>query len=192
MQRDKLRWAERTHKARRRIPNRHRETRMTSSGRESSVTKPHETAAGRVEAIWLKRAHRGPMDAVTEATLISGQGLDGNVDRSRRRQVTLLEHEAWSQCMSELNGSIAPVCRRANILLRGVTLYQTRGRVLRIGAARLVIGGELTPCERMDEALPGLQAVMRQNWRGGVFAQVTDGGVIRVGDAVEWELVPSR
>jgi len=43
----------------------------------------------------------------------------------------------------------------------------------------------------MDEALPGLQARMRQNWRGGVFAQVTDGGVIRIGDAVEWELEPT-
>jgi len=43
----------------------------------------------------------------------------------------------------------------------------------------------------MDEALPGLQARMRQNWRGGVFAQVTDGGVIRVGDAVKWELEPT-
>lgn len=150
-----------------------------------------EASAGRVEAIWLKRAHRGPMDAVAEATLVRGQGIAGSVGRSRRRQVTLLEQEAWSECMSELGGSIAPVCRRANILLRGVTLARTRGGVLKIGAPRLVIAGELTPCERMDEALPGLQAVMRKDWRGGVFAQVADGGVIRVGDAVAWESLPA-
>lgn len=127
------------------------------------------------------------MDAVAEATVIAGQGLEGSVDRSRRRQVTLLSREAWTQSVLELQGEADPSRRRANVLVSGLDLAHTRGRVLRIGDVRLTVGGELTPCERMDEVLPGLQAVMRSDWRGGIFAQALTGGVIRVGDPVRWE-----
>jgi MOSC domain-containing protein YiiM len=142
---------------------------------------------GTVEAIWIKRAHRGPMDSVTQATLVESQGVAGSVDRSRRRQVTLLESESWNACMEELGTEGDPSLRRANILLSGIKLAHTRGQVLAIGDTRLAIGGEVTPCERMDEAIPGLRAAMRPDWRGGVFAQVITGGVINVGDRVEWE-----
>jgi MOSC domain-containing protein YiiM len=142
---------------------------------------------GRVEAIWIKRAHRGPMDSVNEATLVEGRGVAGSVDRSRRRQVTLLESEVWRACMVELGVERDPSLRRANILLSGVKLAHTRGRVLVIGDTRLAVGGEVTPCERMEEAVPGLQAALRPDWRGGVFTQVLEGGVIHVGDQVEWE-----
>ena len=56
-------------------------------------------------------------------------------------------------------------------------------RVLAVGGCRVRVLGELTPCERMDEALPGLEAAMRTGWRG-VFGEVLRGGEIRVGDAV--------
>jgi len=127
------------------------------------------------------------MDAVGEATLVVDKGVDGSVGRSRRRQITLLERERWDDFMAAFGARVDPSARRANVLLSGITLPHTRGRVLRIGDTRVQIGGELTPCERMDEVLPGLQAMMRPNWGGGVFGAVLHGGVIRVGDAVEWE-----
>jgi MOSC domain-containing protein YiiM len=147
---------------------------------------------GRVEAIWIKRAHRGPMDPVQEARLLEDKGIEGSVDRSRRRQVTLLTREAWERFMSEVGAQLDPSVRRANLLVSGIELAQSRARVLRVSGARLLIGGELTPCERMEEALPGLQAAMRPNWGGGAFAQVLTDGTIHVGDAVEWETAPGN
>ena len=95
------------------------------------------------------------------------------------------------QMMRDLCAAVPPKARRANLLVSGLTLAQSRDRILRVGACRLRIGGETRPCERMDEALPGLRARMAVDWGGGVFAQVLDGGEISVGDEVRWESLSS-
>ncbi len=152
---------------------------------------------GELAAIWIKRAKRGKMDPADTATLVAGRGLVGNADQGRRRQVTLIEEEVWRSLMDRLGAAADPSSRRANLMLRGIRLPETRGRVLRIGGCRIRIGGHLTPCYLMDEVLPGLQAAMRPDWGGGAFAEVLDDGEIRVGDSVEWldddpETLPSR
>jgi MOSC domain-containing protein YiiM len=89
--------------------------------------------------------------------------------------------------MKEIGSDAGPETRRANVLVSGIDLRKTRGRVLRIGQARLRIAGEVKPCERMEEAVTGLRALMFPEWRGGAFAEVLDGGTVTTGDAVAWE-----
>lgn len=147
----------------------------------------HPPTPGRLDAIWLKRAHRGVMDEVHEATAVAGQGLEGSVGRSRRRQVTIIEREVWSALTAKLGVDAPPSGRRANLMVSGVRLAHTRGRILRVGGVRLMIGGETTPCERMDEVAEGLRDLMRPEWGGGAFAQVMNDGIITVGDTVTFD-----
>jgi MOSC domain-containing protein YiiM len=95
-----------------------------------------------LKAIWVKRAHRGPMDPVESASLVAGRGIVGNADQGRRRQVTLIEEEIWEDLMATLSGNADPSSRRANLMLEGVRLADARGRVLRVGKVRLRIAGE--------------------------------------------------
>ena len=142
---------------------------------------------GRVERLWVKRAHRGAMDARESIELVAGRGVEGSADRGGRRQITLLEREVWDALMRELGRNAGPETRRANVLVSGIDLRASRGRVLRLGGTRIRIGGEVKPCERMEEAVAGLRAAMYPEWRGGAFGQILDGGSVAVGDAVEWE-----
>jgi MOSC domain-containing protein YiiM len=127
------------------------------------------------------------MDAQTTIELVAGRGVAGSADRGGRRQVTLLEREVWESLMQELGSDAAPETRRANVLVSGIDLRKSRGRVLRIGQAHIRVAGEVKPCERMEESVPGLRALMFPDWRGGAFAEVLDGGTISTGDAVAWE-----
>jgi MOSC domain-containing protein YiiM len=144
-----------------------------------------------LESIWIKRFRRGPMDPASEATLVAGRGLVGNANQGGKRQVTIISREAWEAVQRELGENLAPETRRANLLVSGVDLVDTRGRVLRIGACRVRVYGETKPCWQMEEAHAGLQSALRPDWRGGAFAEVLDGGRIAVGDRVEWLEAPA-
>jgi MOSC domain-containing protein YiiM len=126
------------------------------------------------------------MDAASSAHLVAGRGIVGNANQGGRRQVTVIALEAWDVVTRELGAEVPLETRRANLLVSGIELADTRGRVLRIGACRVRVYGETKPCWQMEEARAGLQAALRPDWRGGVFAEVLDGGEIAVGDPVAW------
>ena len=144
------------------------------------------TEEGRVEAIWVKRVTRGPMTEVETASLVAGQGIDGNANQGGRRQVTLISKEAWARAEAELGTQVEPASRRANVLLSGIDLEDTRDRVIRVGDCRIHIRGETRPCTLMDDAHPGLRDALDPEWRGGAFGVVLDDGRISVGDTVAW------
>jgi MOSC domain-containing protein YiiM len=128
------------------------------------------------------------MDPVERAQAVFGTGLVGNANRGGRRQVTVIEAEVFESLREELKAEIHPSVRRANLMVSGgLSLQGSRGKVLRIGSLRLQIAGETRPCERMDEAVPGLRAALDPDWRGGVYGFVLNSAEISVGDTVAWD-----
>jgi len=140
----------------------------------------------KLEQVWLKRGKQGPMDPVDSA-VADARGLQGNANRGGTRQVTIISQERWAELMHDLGADLPPSARRANLMISGLDLQGSRGRILRVGSVRLKINGETRPCELMEEAHAGLQALMRERWGGGAFAEVLDEGELHTGDTVAWE-----
>ena len=91
--------------------------------------------AGRLERIWRKRCRRGPMDPRSRVELRAGAGLVDDAKQSRTRQVTIVSRERWKAVAEALGQHVDPVLRRANLLISGVDLENSRGNILRVGSS---------------------------------------------------------
>ena len=59
--------------------------------------------SGRVEALWIKRGHRGHMDPTDELTLTEGKGIDSDANFGRaKRQVSVIEKEVAHDAFEDL------------------------------------------------------------------------------------------
>ena len=139
-----------------------------------------------VEAIWLKTGRGGPMTRVSTAQLVEGIGIEGNADQGGYRQVTVLDADAWEAASAELGVEVDPAGRRANLMIRGIDLADTKGCVLRIAGCQIQIRGETVACDLMDAAAQGLKEALMPEWRAGAYGMVIEGGPVTVGDPVSW------
>ena len=142
--------------------------------------------SGLVEAIWRKRSHGGVMDPVEHITAVVDEGLEADANFGSTRHVTVIEKEVFDRIRETLTAA-TPSMRRANIMVSGIRLENTRDHVLTVGDVRIRLRGETRPCELMDEQCQGLRGALDASWGGGAHGAVIEGGDIRVGDAASIE-----
>lgn len=141
---------------------------------------------GKVIAIATRPKTKAPMETCSSAVVSfdKGVGSDSRGLKRNHRQVTVITIEGWSEACNELNAELPWATRRANILIGGIDLANTKGKFLKVGNFYLEITGELEPCNRMDEQHNGLTNALKANWRGGVTCKLLSEGNVAIDDDV--------
>ena len=146
-----------------------------------------EPAVGTVAAILIAEHAEAPLFHVDEAEAIAGRGLAG--DRyaagegtfsgpGRGYQLTL----AAADVLDEIEFPWEQA--RRNIVTRGISVNGLVGRRFRIGSVECIGRRLAEPCAHLEKlARPGLLRPLVH--RGGLRADITTSGVIRLGDEVE-------
>lgn len=147
---------------------------------------------GKVTNIFITAKAGEPMQPVQSVTAVASKGLQG--DRKFRdgkggkkdaadREVTLIESEAVDAVNRDYPLRIEAIETRRNILTQGVALNHLVNKEFTVGKARLRGLRLCEPCGHLEDLTR--KGVMRALLhRGGLRAEVLDGGEIKVGDAV--------
>ena len=150
---------------------------------------------GLIDAIYLAPRAKADPTAVGRVLAVVDRGLEG--DRyflglgafsrwpGEGRAVTLIEAEAVEAIRAEAGVDLSDGRHRRNLVSRGVRLPDLLGKTFRVGGAVLRGSRLCLPCRYLERLVaPGLYGAMRGN-RGGLRAEVVEGGEIAVGDAIE-------
>lgn len=154
--------------------------------------------SGTLEFIHIAPAASYEMEALQEAVLIAGKGIEGDryfkgvgtySPKPDVREVTLIEIEALEALARNdppmQDGPIAlePVDHRRNLTTRGVPLNHLVGKRFRVGET-ILRGGRLNfPCRYLEELL-GLPVFFPLYNRSGLNCSIEVGGTIRPGDPI--------
>jgi MOSC domain-containing protein YiiM len=144
---------------------------------------------GQLLAIHLHGPKGQDLRSVESTHAEPGRGLEG--DRYRRngsadrpdQEVTLIEIEALEALACECKIEIMPLKARRNLLTRGVPLNHLVGREFTVGDVVLRGIRLCEPCAHLEMlTVNGIKDGLHH--RGGLRAEVVQGGTLRPGDAI--------
>ncbi|HUO42262.1 MAG TPA: MOSC domain-containing protein [Methylomirabilota bacterium] len=149
---------------------------------------------GQVIAIQITSSAGEKMVSIREVKAIAGKGLEGDRYLSERgkfsdkpgpaRQLTLIELEAIEALQREDSIELSPLESRRNIVTRGVPLNHLVNKRFRLGDV-VARGVKLCePCEYLEEVTQK-KVISGLTHRGGLRAEILQGGIIRVGDKIQ-------
>jgi MOSC domain-containing protein YiiM len=153
---------------------------------------------GEVVAIHIAAGAGQPMQTLTAAEAVAGEGLVGDRYRdgkgfysatpieSGARELTLIAEEALAAVAAETGISLQLDEHRRNITTRGIDLDALLGQRFRIGEVMCEGVRPCPPCTHLEE-ITGKPVMPPLVHRGGLRARIVEGGVVRVGDAVSRE-----
>jgi MOSC domain-containing protein YiiM len=142
---------------------------------------------GRVEGIFITPEHGELPLSVPRVTAVAGQGLEGNryffEDAPSGQAITLIAAEAVEAMEKEHGIALEAAATRRNVVTRGVDVNALVGKRFRVGGVECE-GVELCePCRHLESMTrPGV--INGLVHRGGLNADILEGGEISVGDAV--------
>ncbi|MBB73709.1 MAG: hypothetical protein CMJ75_04260 [Planctomycetaceae bacterium] len=149
---------------------------------------------GKLLAIGITPTGSQPMEARQQVAAITGQGLEGDRYATGQgtfqkgpaqplEQVTLIEQEALQAAARDYSITITHLDTRRNLLTENVPLNHLVGKAFCIGEV-ILCGIELCePCGHLENlTYPQIKQSLLH--RGGLRAEVVQGGQLQVGDVI--------
>ncbi len=149
---------------------------------------------GTIAAIQIAPKAGEKMVPVSEINEVAGEGLEGDRYFKKNgkfsdkpgpgRQLTLIELESVEALKRDLNIGLDPIETRRNIVTRNVPLNHLVGKQFRLGEDVVLRGVRLCePCGYLEDlTVKGVKDGLVH--RGGLRAEIVEGGTIRVDDQI--------
>jgi|ERR1051326_667743 MOSC domain-containing protein YiiM len=146
-----------------------------------------------IAGIFIAREARGTMTSLPAVTAIAGRGLEGDRYFNKQGtfwkdhpdfQLTLIEEEAIAALKRDYGIALAAGNARRNLVTRGVALNHLVGREFTVGPVRIRGLRLCEPCSHLEKMCE-LRVIKGLRHRGGLRAEILEGGHIQVGDVLQ-------
>jgi len=147
----------------------------------------------RVTDLFVAPAGSAPMASVDRVEAVADAGLrgdryctgEGHYSPYDTCQVTLVAREALAEIEREVGIDLTDGRHRRNVVVAGLDVHDLLDHRFRLGEATLVGTRPRPPCAHVEE-LAEEAGVARAlgDGRGGICADVIEGGPVAIGDAV--------